>query len=72
MLEVPIPKEVNKYEAKLVAGLTTRQTICLVIAAVQAIIVHNILDFVGLSSDIDDKVDGAVHLTSYEIATLHY
>lgn len=30
MIEIEIPKDINKYEAKLVGPLTTRQTACLV------------------------------------------
>lgn len=29
-VEVKIPKEINSYETKLIAGLTTRQTVCVV------------------------------------------
>lgn len=32
MIEIEIPKDISKYEAKLVASFTTRQVACLVIA----------------------------------------
>lgn len=34
MIEIEIPKDINKYEAKLVGPFTTRQTICFVLACV--------------------------------------
>ena len=43
MIEIKIPQEINKYEAKLVGPLTTRQTICLVGMAVVCIATFNIL-----------------------------
>lgn len=43
MIEIKIPQEINKYEAKLVGPLTTRQTICLIGMAVICIATFNIL-----------------------------
>ena len=43
MLEIPIPKEVRKYKTKLVGNMTTRQTVCFVIAAIIALLVFNLL-----------------------------
>lgn len=37
MIEIEIPKDINKYEAKLVGPFTTRQTICFVCACVVGI-----------------------------------
>lgn len=37
MIEIEIPKDMNKYEAKLFGPFTTRQTICFVIACVLGI-----------------------------------
>ena len=34
MIEIEIPKDINKYEAKLVGPFTTRQTICFVLACI--------------------------------------
>lgn len=43
MIEIEIPKDIRKYEAKLVGPLTTRQTICSIIMAVTAIITFKVL-----------------------------
>lgn len=43
MLEIPIPKEVRKYKTKLIGNMTTRQTVCFVIAAIIALLVFNLL-----------------------------
>ena len=43
MIEIKIPQEINKYEAKLVGPLTTRNTVCLIGMAVVCIATFNIL-----------------------------
>lgn len=40
MIQVEIPKDIRKYESKLIGPLTTRQTICFVIAAAIAIFLY--------------------------------
>ena len=40
-----IPKDIRKYEAKLVGPLSTRQTICAIIASIVAVILYLSLDF---------------------------
>jgi len=37
MIEIEVPKDITKYEAKLIASFTTRQVGCLAIAAVIAV-----------------------------------
>ena len=37
MIEIEIPKDINKYKAKLVGPFTTRQTICFVLACILAV-----------------------------------
>lgn len=46
-LEIQIPKEITKYEAKLIGPLTGRQTIWSVVGAVAAILTKNAVDFVA-------------------------
>lgn len=43
MIEIKIPKEINKYEAKLISVFTTRQTVCVAITCVLCILTYNIL-----------------------------
>ena len=43
MIEIKIPQEINKYEAKTVGRFTTRQTICLVIVALLSVGLWNLL-----------------------------
>ena len=43
MLEVKIPQEIRKYEAKMVGPFTARQTICLGIAALSGWLLYNAL-----------------------------
>lgn len=43
MIEIKIPKEINKYEAKLIGMFTTRQTVCIGITCVLCILTYNIL-----------------------------
>ena len=45
---MPIPKEINKYEAKLVANFTTRQTVSLAIAGACSIGVYNLFKLFAL------------------------
>ena len=45
MIEIEIPKDIRKYESKLVGPLTTRQTICFVIGAVIGITIYSVLSF---------------------------
>ena len=40
MIQVEIPKDIRKYESKLVGPFTTRQTICFSIAAVIAVLLY--------------------------------
>lgn len=44
-IEIEIPKDITKYESKLIGPFTTRQTLCLVPAVALAVLV-----FVGLKS----------------------
>lgn len=46
-LEIKIPKEITKYEAKLIGPLTSRQTVWSVVGAVVAIVVKNLCDVVA-------------------------
>lgn len=46
-LEIQIPKEITKYEAKLIGPLTARQTVWSVIGAVAAILAKNACDFIA-------------------------
>lgn len=46
MIEMEIPKDIRKYEAKLIGPLTTRQTVCFVGAAALALSVFFLLDFI--------------------------
>ena len=45
MLEIEIPKDIRRYESKLVSFLTTRQTICAVIAIVIAYLTYCVTSF---------------------------
>jgi hypothetical protein len=44
MLEAQIPKDIRKYEAKLVGPFTTRQTICFIIACALAFFIFKVLN----------------------------
>lgn len=46
MIEIEIPKDIRKYETKLIGPLTTRQTICAVGACAIAFAVSKITTFV--------------------------
>lgn len=41
MVEVEINKDIKQYEAKLIAGLTTRQAICLTVSGILSIGAYN-------------------------------
>lgn len=43
MIELEVPKDIRKYEAKLFGPFTTRQLICFVIACVVAFFVYQIV-----------------------------
>lgn len=45
MIEMEIPKDIRKYEAKLIGPLTLRQTICLILGCVVAIPAYFLFDF---------------------------
>lgn len=42
-IEIKIPKEINKYEAKFIGPFTMRQSICLAIALPACILLYNFL-----------------------------
>ena len=46
-LEIQIPKEITKYEAKLIGPLTTRQTFCSVIGGTAAILANYLCGLVA-------------------------
>ena len=52
MIEIEIPKDINQYEAKLVAGLTTRQTAFLAIACAVGIPLYSALSNAGVVQDV--------------------
>lgn len=43
MIEIKIPKDISKYEAKLIGPFSTRQTICAAVAAGLCVLVYNVL-----------------------------
>ena len=43
MIEIRIPKEVNKYEAKFIGPFTLRQSVCLLIALPTCVLLYNLL-----------------------------
>ncbi len=43
MIELEVPKDIRRYEAKLFGPFTTRQLICFIIAAVVAFLMYGIL-----------------------------
>ena len=43
MIEIKIPQEINKYEAKLVGPFTTRQTLCLIGMGLTCLVFYNVL-----------------------------
>lgn len=43
MIEIKIPQEINKYEAKLVGPFTTRQTVCLCCMGLLCVGTYNVL-----------------------------
>ena len=43
MLEAQIPKDIRKYESKFILFFTIKQTVCVIIAGVIAIILFNVL-----------------------------
>ena len=45
MIEIEIPKDIRKYESKLVGPLTTRQTICAVITCATAFCIYKVTAF---------------------------
>ena len=51
MITVEVPKDVRRYEAKLIGPLTTRNTAGAAIAVVSAIIVNRLLTFLGVAPD---------------------
>ena len=52
MIELEVPKDIRKYEAKLFGPFTTRQLICFIIAVVVALIVYKGLGALIPSIDI--------------------
>ncbi len=50
MIEIEMPKDITKYEAKLAGIITPRQAICVAIAAVAAFGVRAIFRMIGLRS----------------------
>ena len=51
MIEIEIPKDINKYEAKLIGPFTTRQTACFVIACALGIPAFTSLKHYGVPQD---------------------
>lgn len=45
MIQIEIPKDIRKYEAKLVGPLSTRQTVCVILASAIAVPIYFALDF---------------------------
>lgn len=52
MIEIQIPKDINKYEAKLVGPFTTRQTACFVVACAIGIPTFTGLTKLGWGQDL--------------------
>ena len=50
MIEIEIPKDITKYEAKLAGIVTPRQAICVAIAAVCAFGVRALFKMIGVSN----------------------
>ena len=44
MIEIQIPKDIRKYEAKLIGPFTLRQLICFVIACVVGYVVYDVMN----------------------------
>lgn len=51
MITVEVPKDVRRYEAKLIGPLTTRNTVGAAIAVVSAIVVNKLLTMLGVAPD---------------------
>lgn len=43
MIEIKIPKEINRYEAKFIGPFTLRQSVCLLIALPTCVVLYNAL-----------------------------
>lgn len=53
MIEVKIPKDVSVYESTLIGPLTSRQTVCLAIAAGIEFVYYNVIQILNLNATID-------------------
>lgn len=56
MVEIEIPKDIRKYDSKLIGPFTTRQTICVIIAGVVAVAAYRCLD--SFSGDLRLMISG--------------
>ena len=58
MIQIEIPKDIRKYEAKLIGPLTTRQTVCFLLAVAVALPLYFSLSF--LPNDFKYILIGAI------------
>lgn len=51
MIEIQIPKDIRKYEAKLIGPFTLRQLICFILGCIVAYVVYTLMSKINLSED---------------------